>query len=147
MRKFLKRHKWSIILWGFLISSYILFSQVLMTGYVTSESMLPTLKVGNFILSLRIFDADSLKVGDIIVFKHKTQNGKEEIFIKRIAAVSGDTITVDETEVTLQDGEFYVLGDNSDNSWDSRYWNEPLIHAEDIKGKVIYYETRHEKIE
>lgn len=142
MKKFYKKHKWSIIFWAVLIVLYITFSQVIMTGYVSSESMRPTLEVGDFTLSLRIFNEDKLKVGDIITFKHKTQSGQTEMFVKRIAAVSGDTVLIGDEEVTLQDGEFYVLGDNTENSWDSRYWDEPFVRSEDIKGKIIYYKSR-----
>lgn len=142
MKKYIRKHKWSIFFWTVLIALYLIFSQVIMTGYVSSESMRPTLEVGDFTLSLRIFNEDNLKVGDIITFKHKTQSGQTEMFVKRIAAVSGDTVLIGDEEVTLQDGEFYVLGDNSASSWDSRYWDEPFVQSEDIKGKIIYYKAR-----
>lgn len=139
MKKFIKKNKWNIFFWLFCISVYLTFTQVLLIGYVSSESMLPTFEVGDVTVSLRIIDTNSLKVGDIITFEHPNRSGKPEIMIKRIAAVSGDTVTIGEEEITLQDGEFYVLGDNTQNSWDSRYWEEPFIKAEDIKGKVIGY--------
>lgn len=139
MKKYIKKNKWNIFFWTFCISVYLIFTQVLLIGYVSSESMLPTFEVGDITLSLRIVDTDSLKVGDIVTFEHPNRSGKPEVMIKRIAAVSGDTVTIGDEEITLQDGEFYMLGDNTQNSWDSRYWDEPFIKAEAIKGKVIGY--------
>lgn len=137
MKKFIKKNKWYIFFWTFCISFYLLFTQVLLLGVVSSESMLPTYEVNDITISLKIIDTDSLKVGDVITFEHPDRSGKPEVMIKRIAAVSGDTVKIGDEEITLKDGEFYVLGDNTQNSWDSRYWDEPFIKAEDIKGKVI----------
>lgn len=139
MKKFIKKNKWYIFFWTFCISVYLIFSQVLLIGYVSSESMLPTFEVGDIVLSLRTVDTDSLQVGDIVTFKHPNRSGKPEVMIKRIAAVSGDTVKLGDEEITLKDGEFYMLGDNASNSWDSRYWDEPFVKAEEIKGKVIDY--------
>ncbi len=100
--------------------------------------MYPTYEINQIVFGTRLIDTSELQVGDVIAFEHKNQSGKTKTFIKRIAAVSGDTVQIGDTEVTLKDGEFYMLGDNPNNSWDSRYWEEPFIHAEDIKGKVTY---------
>lgn len=142
MKKFWKKHKGTIFSVITLACVFILVTQVVMLGYVTSESMYPALDVGDVLLISRIYKEENLKVGDIIAFNHETQSGETEVFIKRIAAVSGDTVTIDDKEITLQDGEFYVLGDNAPVSWDSRYWDEPFVQSEDIKGKVVLFKER-----
>ena len=38
--------------------------------------------------------------------------------------------------VTVPAGEYFLLGDNRGNSYDSRHWNPPTIKASSIKGKV-----------
>jgi signal peptidase I len=41
-----------------------------------------------------------------------------------------------QTDVTVPDGQYYVLGDNSTNSLDSRYWG--FVPADNMKGRVAF---------
>lgn len=100
--------------------TFALFRFVLFIGYVPTESMEPTLKKGSVIIGSRLLG--ELEVGDIIVFWHE---GK--LLIKRIAAVSGDTVWHWGKKLTVPERCFYVLGDNAENSYDSRLWLKPFI--------------------
>jgi len=106
---------------------------------VPSASMEPTLQEGSFIFGLRMFETP--KTGDIIVFQ---KDGMLQI--KRIAAGSGEQIDLSKLEymdshpipdwsnpiLTVPAGHFFVLGDNTQNSYDSRYWEDPFIAEEQI---------------
>ena len=98
----------------------VLMKTVFFIGYVPTASMEPALKKGSLIFGTRIFD--DLDVGDIIVF---TKDGT--VMVKRIAAIAGETITVDGVSYTVPENCYFVLGDNEDNSWDSRHWVFPYI--------------------
>ena len=139
IKKIWKRVKpWSVPICLTLLS-YVLLQHVFLLGYVPSASMEPTLQEGSFIFGLRIFETPT--VGDIIVF---VKDGTLQV--KRIAAVPGDQIELTKLEymdslpipnwsdpfLTVPAGHFYVLGDNTQNSYDSRYWEDPFIAEEQI---------------
>lgn len=108
----------------------VLFHCVFMLGYVPTESMEPTLKTGSLILGLRIFD--ELKTGDIIIIKHG-----DSYIVKRIAACEGDILIHQQAQVTVPRNCYYVLGDNAENSHDSRYWENPFVSYEDVVAKLL----------
>lgn len=107
------------------------FKYFLFIGYVPSESMEPTLKAGSYIIGSRIYG--ELKTGDIIIFEH---DGK--MLVKRIAATEGERITENGFTYIVPKGSYFVIGDNRNNSFDSRYWREPFISKCDVKAKVIF---------
>ena len=74
------------------------------------------------------------------------------LLVKRVAAVPGDTVDLsqltymksvpipvrEETIITVPEDCYFVLGDNSQNSWDSRYWNEGYILSTEVVALVRF---------
>lgn len=108
----------------------ILFRFVFLLGYVPTASMEPTLKTGSLILGVRVWR--DIRKRDIIVFRHN-----KEYLVKRVEAVGGDLIERNGEDLVVPEGGFYVLGDNGQCSWDSRYWEYPFVMNDDIVAKVI----------
>ena len=108
----------------------LLFHYIFMLGYVPTSSMEPTLETGSLILGLRHFD--DLETGDIIIFRHDSS-----YLVKRIAACEGDILVHQNAIVTVPENCFYVLGDNAENSHDSRYWDNPYVSFEDVMAKLL----------
>ena len=120
------------------------FRMVLFIGYVPSASMEPTLQAGSFIIGSR-FIGDPGK-GDIIVFYHD-----DKLLVKRIAACPGEIVdrselsymtsvpipAWDDPELVIPEGCYFVLGDNSQDSFDSRYWDDPFLRTCDIVACVF----------
>lgn len=126
----MKKIKWLILPVLVFGLTFCLFRFVLIIGYVPSASMEPTLKEKSYILGLRIYG--DLEVGDIIIFE---QN--DTTMVKRIAAIGGETIEVDGKTYNVPEGTVFVLGDNAENSFDSRYWENPFVDKNKIIAKVL----------
>lgn len=124
------RKKRAIIPGLILLVIILAFKYVFFIGYVPSESMEPTLKAGSYIIGSRIYG--DLKTGDIVIFKH---NGK--MFVKRIAATEGERITENGFTYIVPKDSYFVMGDNRNNSFDSRYWTDPFIAKPEIVAKLL----------
>ncbi len=150
-----------------LITLLLAFSLVYFVGMRTSvigQSMAGTLEGGDEILVNRfIYKVTNPKPNDIIVFQ-PNGNEKSHYYVKRVVAVPGDTVMIkngalyvngepfeDEIqaasieeaglaseEITLAQDEFFVLGDNRNNSEDSRYANIGNIKKQHIIGKAWF---------
>lgn len=129
---------------GLTLLIYLLFRFVFLLGYVPTSSMEPTLQEKSFILGSRIFS--ELKSGDIIIFE---KDGV--LLVKRIAGCPGDKVDLsqlaymttvpipvwDSPVIMVPEGCYFVLGDNTQNSWDSRYWETPFITQEQIVARLF----------
>ena len=123
------------------VLAWVLFQRALFIGFVPTGSMEPALKKGSFLLAEK-WSGDYGK-GDVIVFR---KDGR--LLVKRICAAGGELVDVQKTGavsgrngdggITVPMGCFFVMGDNRENSRDSRYWKEPFVKREDVIGKVIF---------
>ena len=138
---------------------------------IPSGSMIPTLLVGDYILVNKfIYRFKDPERGDVIVFKYPWDEKRD--FIKRVVGLAGEEIVIkgrtvfangkplDDPRAYYQDsassqqeygpvvvppGSYFVMGDNRDNSQDSRYWG--FLKREKIRGKafMIYWSWDGEK--
>lgn len=110
-----------------------LFQGKLLFGYqifhIPTESMMPTLLVGDYVF-VNTHD-HSYEKSDIVVFVHR-EHDRDNYFVKRITHVKGDLFH----EKILNDMHYAVMGDNRDESLDSRIFG--AISKKDIVGKVVW---------
>jgi signal peptidase I len=139
----------------------ILLTQVIQVTVIQSASMEPTLMTGNtvFVNRLAYKTGHSVERGDIVILWSDEYN---EYLGKRVIGLPGDEIEfrdgyvvingqyTDESSYiasdvetncaktfTVPDNCYFVLGDNRENSNDSRFWMNPYIPKEDIVGKYM----------
>lgn len=150
-----------------LITLLIAFTFVYFAGMRTSvigQSMAATLNDNDQILINRfIYKVTDPKPNDIIVFL-PNGNEKSHYYVKRVIAVPGDTVIIQNgavyvngelfeeeadvfaieeaglaaEEMKLGENEYFVLGDNRNNSEDSRYANIGNVKKEFIIGKAWF---------
>jgi len=131
---------------------------------VPTDAMEPTIKKGDSIwVDQQYYSSHPIERFDIVMFMASEHGdphqGKDAKIVKRVIGLGGEQIQIvsgkvlvngaalkqsfsfspsqdDFGPVTVPQGEYFLLGDNRDNSYDSRFWTPPTIGAKSIKGKV-----------
>lgn len=135
------------------------------------DSMKPVLENGDVVLVNRIvYNASTPKRGDIIVFRPKG-NENSHYYVKRIVGLPGETVEIIENkvyingkrleedykttdidnvgiaaeEIKLGGDEYFVLGDDRENSEDSRNADVGNVKRSYIYGKAWFVISPHDR--
>ena len=152
---------WLIYILVIIVISYLVITFVGQRTQVSGSSMETTISDGDQLIvdkiSYRFRDPNRY---DIVVFPYQYE--KNTYYIKRIIGLPGETVQIvdgyvyidgqklDEhygnevmenpglaaDPVVLGDDEYFVLGDNRNNSQDSRAANVGVIHRDDLLGRA-----------
>lgn len=135
---------------------------VYINAVIPSESMQTTIMKGDRIIGNRLsYKTKDPKRFDIVIFKYPDDPSK--VFIKRVIGLPGETVEIKEGKVYIDGsseplddsfcaeegiGDFgpyevpedcyFMMGDNRNNSLDSRYWKNHFVEKDAILAKAAF---------
>ena len=155
---------WMLIIAVAIGAALLLNRFIIVNAQVTSGSMSNTIHTWDRVLGLRVdYWFHGPERGDVIFFKNPDR--ESEIYVKRVIGLPGETVeikggvtyvngeAIDEPYLAetpwdmdfgpydVPEGYYFFLGDNRNNSQDSRYLKHTYVAREKILGKAywVYY--------
>lgn len=142
------------------VTFIVIFTWLITMSVIQSSSMEPTLMSGSTVFYNNLaYVRNNIERGDIVIFWSKE---KQSLLSKRVIGLPGDEISfqdgyvcinglfADESAYLKENVEtnctetfivpekcYFMLGDNRENSFDSRYFDNPYISEADIRGKFL----------
>lgn len=150
-----------------ILVALVLKNFVIINATVPTGSMENTIMPGDDLFGFRLaYQFSEPKRGDIIIFKYP--DDEEEKYVKRIIGLPGETVRISNAKVYIDDSEtplqeeylkdewtvatgpfefqvpegcYFVMGDNRNDSWDARCWDNTYVAREKIIGKAewVYF--------
>ena len=158
---------WVLTFAAAILVALVLKNFVIINATVPTGSMENTIMPGDDLFGFRLaYQFSEPKRGDIIIFKYP--DDEEEKYVKRIIGLPGETVRISNAKVYIDDSEtplqeeylkdewtvatgpfefqvpegcYFVMGDNRNDSWDARYWDNTYVAREKIIGKAewVYF--------
>ena len=153
--------EWIIVILLSASLAFVLDKFIIVNAKIPSASMEPTIMTGDRLIGNRLaYLKSEPQRGDVIIFLFP--DNEKEYFIKRVIGLPGETVTINAGKVFINDsdepldeskyivdtplgdfgpyvvpeGAYFTMGDNRNNSMDSRFWNQPYVFSDKILGKA-----------
>ncbi len=151
-----RAYAWACILFWSVLMYFFFQRYVVGVGIVTGRSMLPNLRENEYYLVNKyIYHFTPPQRGDIVILRVTTY--AEDIYVKRVIGLAGETLQIrrgqvyvngqpldepyvsgktfpDVGPIRIEEGTYFVLGDNRPDSQDSRQFG--AVPLKQIEGKI-----------
>lgn len=149
---------WVMVVVCAFVLAFVITHYVIIKAEVPTGSMIPTIQIDDRLIGNRLaYLFSSPKRGDIVIFPYP--DNEQEIYIKRVIGLPGETIEIVDGVLyidgavyeedylnepmegsfgpfTVPEGHYFMMGDNRNHSWDSRYWTNHYVAKNKILGKA-----------
>ena len=135
---------------------------IIINANIPSGSMENTIMTGDRVIGNRLsYLFGSPERGDIVIFKYP--DDERQLFVKRVIGMPNETVVIEDAKVYIDgvlleenylkeawvvdadsytfvvpENSYLVLGDNRNNSKDSRYWMNTYVQEEQILGEAVF---------
>lgn len=154
------------------VIAMIVKSQLLVFAKVPSCSMSNTIQKKDMLIGNRVaYKISEPKRGDVVIFKYP--DDEDQLFIKRLIGLPGETVKIEDGKVYINDskepldepyikeidwgnydgaleynvpeGCYFMLGDNRNNSKDSREWKNTFVTEDELvaRAEFIWFPFTH----
>ncbi|MGN0320533.1 MAG: signal peptidase I [Lachnospira sp.] len=145
-----------------IVVAFLFTRFIIVNAQVPSGSMENTILTGDRLIGFRLaYLFNEPERGDIVIFKYPDDESQN--FVKRVIGVPGDVIQItgghvyvngdmleesyirepmnddgEELTYVVPEDSYFMLGDNRNNSKDSRYWTHTFVSRDKIIAKVSF---------
>lgn len=156
---------WIITIVLAVVAALFIKNYVIINANIPSGSMENTIMTGDRLFGFRLAynEKKTPQRGDIVIFKFP--DDETENYVKRVIGLPGETVIIEDAKVYI-DGSpipleedylkeewtvatgpytfevpedcYLVLGDNRNNSFDARYWENTYVKSDKILGKAVF---------
>ena len=154
--------QWAAAFIAAIAAALLINNFVIVNAQIPSSSMEDTIMPGDRVFGNRLaYVLGEPERFDIIIFRYP--DDESQLFIKRIIGLPGETVEIRDghiyingSDTPLEDVEtkepmegsfgpytvpedcYFVMGDNRNNSRDSRYWEHTFVTEDEILGKAVF---------
>ena len=126
-----------------LVAALLIKNFLIINADVPTGSMENTILPGDRFIGNRLaYVFGEPERGDIVVFRYP--DDESEIYVKRVIGLPGDTIDIEDGKIYINGSaeplqeDYFMMGDNRNDSWDARYWSNTYVTKDKILGKALF---------
>lgn len=154
--------QWAVVFVVAVIAALFINTFIVVNAQIPSGSMKDTILPGDRVFGSRLsYALGEPQRFDIIIFRYP--DDESQLFIKRIIGLPGETLEIRDGHIYINGSDtplddvqikepmegtfgpyeipkscYFVMGDNRNNSMDSRYWKNTFVSEDKILGKAIF---------